>query len=251
MASSERKAAVRALAELLRAARRVTAFTGAGISTESGISDYRSKGGLWDRFRPVYIDEFLADDDARRRYWTYKRELYGQMETARPNAAHAALARLERDGRLTGVITQNIDGLHQEGGVSPERVLELHGTNRSTLCLACGRTEPWRATRDRLSRGEDVPRCACGGLLKPATVSFGESLDPSALQRAATWARTCDLMLVVGSTLVVEPAASFPRLAREAGAKLAIVNLSETPQDADADVVVRAPAGEVLSEVVP
>jgi NAD-dependent deacetylase len=240
-----------ALAAAIRAARRICVFSGAGISTESGISDYRSRGGLWDRFRPVTIQEFLAGEPARVEYWTRKRELYENFLTAKPNAAHRAIVRLHGTGRLRGVITQNIDGLHQAAGLPADAVLEVHGSNRTTRCLGCGASEPWERTFERLRSGAAVPRCdGCGGLLKPATISFGEALDPDVLRRAADWAGSCDLMLVVGSTLVVEPAASLPRIAKGAGAALAIVNLSETPQDADANVVVRGRAGEVLDAVI-
>ncbi len=247
-----RDATPRDLGDLIRGAGRIAVFTGAGISTESGISDYRSKGGLWDRFRPVYYQEFLQDEEARAEYWRRKRELYGQLAGARPNAAHRAIARLERRGLLLGVITQNIDGLHQEAGNAPEKVLEIHGTNRVTLCLTCEHREDWKRTRDRLEAGERAPRCpACGGIQKPATISFGEMLDPGVLRRAEAWAEACDLMLVVGSTLVVEPAASLPRIAKAKGARLAIVNLGDTPLDDLADVRIAGRAGETLEAAIP
>ncbi len=240
------------LAEVIRAAERLVVFTGAGISTESGLSDYRSKGGLWDRFRPVYFQEFLSSESAREEYWARKKEFYGELKKARPNAAHLAVARLAKRKSFLGVITQNIDGLHQEAGVPSEKILELHGNNRRTLCLSCGAEEGWEATHDRLLKGEKAPRCrVCNGLQKPATVSFGESLDAAVLQKAYAWSRGCDLMLCVGSTLVVEPAASLPRLAKESGAKLVIVNMSETPLDGAADLVIRARAGEALAAAAP
>ncbi|PYP99060.1 MAG: sigma factor regulator FecR, partial [Acidobacteria bacterium] len=160
---------------LLSRSRRVVAFTGAGVSTASGVPDFRSPGGIWSRYRPVTIQEFRASADARRRYWLYKKETYADFAQARPNAAHAALARLEADGRMLGVITQNIDGLHQDAG--SRKVVELHGTNRRVECLGCGRTGPAAEAQERLLAGEDVPTCAgCGGPLKAATISFGQAL---------------------------------------------------------------------------
>lgn len=236
------------LRALLQASSRVVVFTGAGISTESGISDYRSKGGLWDRFQPVTLQEFVADPEKRREYWRRKRELYGQMREARPNAGHLAIARLERGGTLLGVITQNIDGLHQQAGCT--RVLELHGTNRQVICLACGDLQPFEPVYQRLLAGEEVPLCSrCGGLLKPNTISFGQALDPRVLAEAEAWASRCDLMLAVGSTLVVEPAASIPRCAKSRGAKLAIVNRDPTPLDPLADLVLHGEAGPLLAQV--
>ena len=225
-------------------------FTGAGISTESGIPDYRSKGGLWDRFQPVTLQEFVSEPDKRREYWQRKRELYGQMREARPNAGHLAIARLEQQGKLLGVITQNIDGLHQQAGSA--RVLELHGTNREVVCLSCARTGPFDPVYERLLAGEEIPLCReCGGLLKPNTISFGQALDARVLDEAEAWAARCDLMLAVGSTLIVEPAASIPRHAKSRGARLAIVNRDSTPLDAVADLVLHGDAGPLLAGACP
>lgn len=239
------------LTEFLRAGTKIVVFTGAGISTESGITDYRGKGGLWQRFQPVTIQEFMRDQDKRRAYWTYKKELYREMKKAGPNEGHRAIACLEKSGKLAGVITQNIDGLHQMAGLSPEKVLELHGSNRKTLCLECGDETGWEETFARLEQNEETPQCLkCGGLLKPATVSFGQNLDSEILTKASMWSQHCDLMLTVGSTLIVEPAASLPRIAKRHGAKLVIVNLSETPLDSMADLLIREKAGNILRRAV-
>ncbi len=238
------------LSAFLESSSRIVVFTGAGISTESGISDYRSKGGLWDRFQPVTIQEFLADPEKRREYWRRKRELYGQMREAKPNAGHLAIARLEKRGKLLGVITQNIDGLHQQAGNT--RVLELHGTNREVICLSCRETQPFEPVFERLISGEEVPVCGrCGGLLKPNTISFGQALDPRVLDEAEEWASRCDLMIAVGSTLVVEPAASIPRMAKSHGARLVIVNRDPTPLDPLADLVLHGEAGALLDRACP
>ncbi len=236
---------------LLKSSSSLIVFTGAGMSTESGITDYRSKGGLWQRFQPVTIQEFMASADKRRDYWAYKKELYREMKRAKPNAGHLALARLEKAGFLAGVITQNIDGLHQISGIPPEKVIELHGTNRKTVCLKCEDETGWEETLARLEKGEDIPLCLqCGGLLKPATISFGQGLDSGVMTTASMWAQRCDLMLAVGSTLIVEPAASLPRIAKKHGSKLVIINLSETPLDPLADLLITEKAGKILKQVV-
>jgi len=230
---------------------KVVAFTGAGISTESGIADFRSPGGVWARHRIVTYQEFLESPGARVEYWRMKRELFGEMKGARPNRAHLALAALERAGRLACLITQNIDGLHQEAGNSPGLVIELHGTNRQALCLGCQRRWPIEDIQARLDAGDLSPSCEnCGGLIKPATISFGQSMPVEALRRAYECATSCDLFLMVGSSLQVEPAASLPRAAHGAGSRLIFVNRTETPWDHIADLIFRENAGEVLSAMV-
>ncbi|OGH56400.1 MAG: hypothetical protein A3G34_01775 [Candidatus Lindowbacteria bacterium RIFCSPLOWO2_12_FULL_62_27] len=239
------------LRQLLSDARRVVVFTGAGISTESGIPDYRSKSGRWSKFTPVTIQDFLASEEKRREYWAEKKELMACFERVKPNAGHIAIARMHTTGKLTGVITQNIDGLHQAAGLPDDKVVELHGTSCAVICFSCGRIDPWEAAYRRLLAGDPAPKCeSCGGILKPNTISFGQSLDPAVLNRATRMVEDCDLLLAVGSILIVEPAASFPRMAKSRGARLAIVNLSDTPLDPIADVVIRAPAGEVLPAAV-
>lgn len=238
-------------ARLLRAAQRIVAFTGAGVSTESGIPDFRSPGGIWSRFRPVLYHEFLDDAEARRRYWRMQRELYPTLAGAQPNAAHRALAALWELGRLDCVITQNIDALHQRAGCPPDRVIELHGNGTRVGCLQCGRTWPRAEVQLRLEAGEDDLRCAvCGGLLKPTTVAFGQPMPERELREAQRRAAGCDLMLVIGSTLVVYPAADIPVCALEAGARLVIVNLSATPLDDRADVVLRGHAGPTMEALL-
>ena len=239
------------LIQFLKKANRIAVLTGAGISTESGIADYRSKGGLWDRFQPVTIQEFLASDDKRRQYWRQKMDLYASFPTAQPNAGHRAVTRLHELKKLSGLITQNIDGLHQMAGVPPEKIIELHGTNRETVCLNCRDVTPWKEVYARLESGEEAPRCLdCGGLLKPNTISFGQSLDPGTLECATRLAGECDLFLAVGSTLVVEPAASLPRLAKSRGAALVILTLSATPLDEQADLKITAPIGATLTNAL-
>lgn len=237
------------LRKFIEQSSRAVVFTGAGISTESGIADYRSKGGIWDRFQPVTIQEFLADEEKRREYWRRKKEMYAEMKEAKPNTGHEAIARLEKQDKLIGVITQNIDGLHQMAG--NQKVLELHGTNREVVCLACEQVGPFDPVYQRLLLGEETPLCLrCGGFLKPNTISFGQALVVEVLNRAVEWARNSDLMLAVGSTLVVEPAASLPRLAKRAGANLVIINRDPTPLDSLADLVLHGAAGPILAEAI-
>ncbi len=236
------------VATLVRTRQPAVAVTGAGMSTASGIPDFRGPGGVWSRHRPVTIQEFLASDEARRRYWEYKRASYGRFAEARPNAAHTALARLEAAGLLAAVITQNIDGLHHAAGNT--RVLELHGTDRRVVCLACGRDYDRAAIQTRLEAGEAVPRCeVCPGWLKPATVSFGQALPADVLAEAVALAERCGVLLALGSSLVVHPAAELPLVAKRAGAALVIVNREPTPLDPHADVVVNGDVTEALPAV--
>ncbi len=223
-------------------------FTGAGISTNSGIPDFRGPQGLWKKWKPVYFQEFMASEEARVRHWDYKLAGWKDFREAKPNAAHQALVELERLGRLQGVVTQNIDGLHQLAGQSPERVIELHGTNRRIHCVSCGRETDPDPIFQEYSETRIPPRCPCGGFLKPATVSFGQSLPTAALERAFLWARQADLVLSIGSTLEVEPAASVPRVAQEAGAFYAIINRGPTAHDALADLRIEGDASQVLQQ---
>jgi NAD-dependent deacetylase len=236
---------------LIRDTRSVCAFTGAGISTESGISDFRSPGGVWDRHRVVTYQEFLESHEARVEYWRMKRELFNEMKGAAPNAAHHALAALERMGKLRCLITQNIDGLHQDAGNSPGRVIELHGTNRRAVCLGCGKTWPIGHIQARLDAGEEDPACEdCRGLIKPATVSFGQSMPEAEMRRALACAAESGVFLMIGSSLQVEPAASVPPAAHRAGARLIFVNRTPTPRDQIAELLFREDAGQVLSGIV-
>jgi NAD-dependent deacetylase len=242
---------VAALVALAATARRIVAFTGAGISTESGIPDYRGPNGVWATGQIPTIADFLDNPATRRRYWERRRTDYPQLVARTPNDGHLALVALERADRLAAVVTQNIDGLHQKAGNAPERVIELHGSAHRVKCLACARSWPADEIQRRLRPDESEPRCeVCAGPLRGATVLFGESLPPAALNRAAEESAACDLMLVVGSSLVVNPAAQLPLLAKRRGARLAIVNRTPTPHDAAADLTLAGDAGPTLRALV-
>ncbi len=242
---------LRQLGEWIASSHRVVAFTGAGISTESGISDYRSKGGLWERYQPVTIQDYLGWDAKRIQFWAYKFEFMEQVLQAEPNGAHRALVELERRGQLLGIVTQNIDGLQQRAGTAPDKIVEIHGNNNETICFKCGDLQPWEKVRQELKSGIQIPRChVCGGLIKPNIVMFGEELVPEILEKATNWIQDCDLLLVIGSTLLVQPAASLPWLAKEAGAKVVILNMSETPLDDAVDLKITGKAGEILERAL-
>ncbi len=230
----------------------VVVFTGAGISTESGIPDFRSPGGFWTKFDPedFTIDKYMASPETRRKQWRFL--LSGDLfKDARPNAAHEAIADLERLGRLNCVITQNIDNLHQKAGNDPAKVFELHGNMRWIRCLDCGGRYPLREIIQRNGESEEVPVCGrCAGILKPDVIFFGEALPEETLQEATRRASRCDLLIVVGSSLVVYPAAYMPLYAKQAGAGLVIVNLNPTPADKIADVVIHASAGEAMGLIL-
>jgi NAD-dependent deacetylase len=239
---------VRQVARWLQSAESTVAFTGAGISTESGIPDFRSPGGIWAKSQPVMYPDFLADPEARREYWRQKSEAHRDFADAEPNPGHRVLGDWEQRGLLQGVITQNIDGLHQAGG--SRNVLELHGTARAIACLDCQkRYDPEPLVKEFLETGL-VPQCPeCGGILKHATISFGQQLPAELLEKAFQWSGRSDLFLAIGSSLVVEPAASLPRLAQRSGARLVIINRDPTPQDTIADVVLHDGIGEVLTAI--
>ncbi len=225
-------------------------FTGAGISTESGIPDFRSQGGIWDKYQPVYFDEFMSSEESRIEYWKGKAELYPNLEKAKPNAGHLAIARLNEMGLLESVITQNIDGLHQLSGLPDDKVIELHGNTTRVRCMSCRETSSMKASFDRIQKGELAPICHCGGYLKPDTISFGQSMPITEMEEAANFANSCDFFCVVGSTLLVQPAAHMPVLAKKNDAFLSIINLSETPCDNICDVLIQQEAGIVLKEIV-
>ena len=237
--------------EWIAGATRIVGFTGAGISTESGIPDFRSPNGVWARNRIVDFQEFVSSEEGRIEYWRQKVENWPSMRAARPNAGHYAFVELHKQGKLAALVTQNIERLHQRSGLPSEIVFELHGTTTEAVCLSCGdRITSDEACR-RVANGEKAPRCqSCGGFLKPATISFGQSMPLQVMAMAQTAAENCDLMLAVGSSLVVEPAASIPRLAKRAGARLVIVNRERTALDDLADAVVRGEIGEVLPALV-
>ncbi|OYX72085.1 MAG: NAD-dependent deacetylase [Rhizobiales bacterium 32-66-11] len=237
------------LAEYLAEARHAVAFTGAGLSTESGIPDFRSPGGLWTQNKPIPFEIFLAHRAARTEAWRRKFAMDAAFSSAKPGRGHLALARLIQDGQLSGIITQNIDGLHQASGVPPDALVELHGNGTYATCLDCeSRYElDWVHTQFH-AHGELAPDCpACGGPVKSATISFGQSMPQGEMLRASAMTRSSDLFIVIGSSLVVYPAASFPIRAKQNGARLVILNREPTELDDLADLVVRAEIGDVLA----
>lgn len=239
------------IAKGIREARRVVVFTGAGVSTESGIPDFRSPGGIWSKFDPedFTIYKFLSNSETRKKQWRILLES-GLLTKAEPNRAHVAIAELEKMDRLDCVITQNIDNLHQKAGNSPDIVFELHGNMNRARCLACGITYPMEQALKQLDKG-DEPLCeSCDGMLKPDVVFFGESLPAAVLSEATRRSRSCDFFIVIGSSLVVYPAAYMPAYAKEAGAKLAIINASATAYDLQADILVNAGAGDVMERIM-
>ncbi len=234
-------------------AKAIVVFVGAGMSTESGIPDFRSPGGVWDRYDPSDFDfhTFLSSEASRANYWRMSTEMYDSMKDARPNAGHLAIAELERMGKLDCLITQNIDDLHFKAGNSAGRVLELHGTALHVSCLTCGRRYEREAVQARLAAGEKAPVCfECGGLLKPATISFGQAMPERETAEAYRRSQASDLFIVVGSSLVVHPAASMPVVAKQAGARLVIINRDGTACDALADIVINATAGPTMASIV-
>jgi len=233
---------------LITRGRRILAFTGAGVSTPSGIPDFRSPGGVWSRFQPVTLQEFMVSEEARRRYWEMRRLMWPDFARARPNVVHEALARLEGAGRLLGVVTQNIDGLHQLAG--SRNVVELHGTNRRVECMGCHRESDMDQVQGGLTEGA-APRCThCGGPLKAATISFGQALKPDVVRRAFALALSCDVLLALGSSLVVHPAAALPEAAASGGAKLILVNRDDTPLDHLATVLIHGRLEDVVPAVL-
>jgi NAD-dependent deacetylase len=245
--------APRVARRLIARAERVVVLTGAGISTESGIPDFRGPHGLWTKDptaeRLAHIDTYMSDPEVRRRAW--QNRLHSPTWQAEPNAGHRALVDLERSGRLDTLVTQNVDGLHHAAGTDPAKVVEIHGTMRDVVCLDCGARGPAEDTLARVRAGEADPACLeCGGMLKSATISFGQQLVPEDLERAEAAAAACDLLLAVGTSLGVYPAAGLVPRAQSAGATLVIVNAEPTPFDELADVVLRESIGEVLPQVV-
>lgn len=245
MAEQSLEVLAQKVAELIVSAKKLVVFTGAGISTESGIPDFRSPGGIWSRFDPddFTYQKFVSDAGARRKQWQMLGE--GHLTTlAEPNLAHYAIAELHQMSRLDCVITQNVDNLHQKAGVPAEMVFELHGNMQRAVCLNCGKRYPFEEIKLRLDRGEEIPDCeACHGILKPTAVFFGEPLPQPVLEEASRRSSKADLFIVIGSTLVVYPAAYMPVYAVQAGAKLVIINLSPTPMDGEASVLIRVGAG--------
>ncbi len=236
------------VAQMITEAKRIVVFTGAGVSTESGIPDFRSPGGLWTKFDPedFTIDKFLSSLETRRKQWRFLLSS-DLLKDADPNAAHEAIAELEALGRLDCVITQNIDNLHQKAGNHSNKVYELHGNLHWIRCLECSDRSPLEEILRESETSSEIPSCRhCGGILKPDVIFFGEPLPEETLRDATRHANRCDLMIVVGSSLVVYPAAYLPFYAKQSGARLVIINLTPTPSDRTADVVIRASAGEIM-----
>ncbi len=238
-------------AELMQQAKRIVALTGAGISTESGIPDFRSPGSIWQQQPPVSYHDFISKPEARQQYWQTRRSLSGQVAAARPNAAHLALAELERKQLLQGIITQNFDGLHHDAGNNADRIIELHGTSRAAACTQCGKRSSIKELQQRIDAGEVDPSCPdCGGYRKAATILFGQRVPEAVLTRARELTLSSDLLLVVGSSLKVTPAATLPHLALNNDVPLIIINLQPTPLDDYADVVFHEKAGDILPPLV-
>ena len=243
---------IEVLSDLIVESKKLVVFTGAGISTESGIPDFRSPGGLWSRYDPeeFTIQKFLSSPESRKMQWKMLTEA-GLTTEAKPNLAHYATAELHQLGKLDCVITQNVDNLHQKAGVPQDKVFELHGNMQWVVCLSCHRRFPMGEILQKIREGIEVPDCSyCHGILKPDAVFFGEALPQATLAEAIHRSQNCDLLIVVGSTLIVYPAAYMPMYAKEAGAKIAIVNLGETPLDRHATVVIRGKAGELMSKII-
>ena len=240
------------IADLIVRSSKIVVFTGAGVSTESGIPDFRSPGGVWSKFDPedFTIQKFMSDPESRRKQWNFLIN-DGLFTSAQPNQAHLAVAELEKLGRLDCIITQNIDNLHQNAGNSPEKVFELHGNMNWVRCLSCNTRYPMERIRERLQKGEEIPDCEnCNGLLKPDVVLFGEALPQDVITNAVNHARNCDLLIVIGSSLVVSPASYIPAYATDAGAKLVIINMTSTTYDYIAAEVIHEKAGIIMQRIL-
>jgi len=242
---------IQQLVGLIRSSRRAVIFTGAGMSTESGIPDFRSPGGIWTKMMPVEFQDYVRDPEARRVSWQRRFEMEDTWNAVQPNDGHWAVAELVAQGRVSHVITQNIDALHQAAGVPDAAVIELHGNTRYAKCLDCGRRVEIPDIRAHFHAHGEAPDCAgCGGIVKTATISFGQPMPQDEMLRAEAATLACDLMLVMGSSLAVYPAAGFPLMAKRRGARLAILNRDETPQDRFADLVVNAGSGPTMRAVI-
>lgn len=238
------------LAQLIRNAHRVVVFTGAGISTESGIPDFRSPGGVWSKMKPIMFQDFVASRDARREAWTRVFNRTAGWTGASPNAGHFAVAQLVEAGKVTSVITQNVDNLHQDSGVPDSKVIEVHGNASYAKCLQCGKRYELEALRHRWEANDDITCMFCTGLVKTATISFGQAMPEDEMARATEEALLADLFLVLGSSLLVYPAASLPLVAKKAGSDLAIVNREATEQDPYADLVLNTDIGPLMRAVM-
>jgi NAD-dependent deacetylase len=234
----------------LRRSGDIVFFTGAGISTESGVPDFRSPGGIWTKYQPVYFQDFVTSEAARIHHWQLKKATYELYKKVQPNIGHYSIRDFEKRGQLLGLITQNIDGLHGIAGVSDERIVELHGTDRLVTCLQCGKIFEPASVYETLGNDFAAPTCdACGGLLKSANVSFGQQMPAVVMKRAQVWSEQAEVFIVIGSSLQVQPAASFPVIAKRNGALLAIVNRDETPLNDLADFVYSGGIGEFFRKL--
>lgn len=238
------------LARMISEANRVMVFTGAGISTESGIPDFRSPGGVWSKMQPIYFQDFIASREARREHWNRVFNRTAGWTGASPNAGHHAVAELVRRGKVSSVVTQNVDNLHQDSGIPENQVIEVHGNASYAKCLQCGKRYEYEDLRPRWEADEDITCVFCTGLVKSATISFGQAMPEAEMARASEEAQKCDLCLVLGSSLVVYPAAAIPQEAKRSGGRLAIVNREETDQDPFADLVLHTDIGPLLTDAV-
>ena len=239
--------------EFIRSSRKILIFTGAGLSTDSGIPDFRSPGGVWDRYDPsdFYFQNFVSSQTSREKYWEMSTEMYATIRDAEPNRAHRAVKKLEEMGKLLAIVTQNIDHLHHKAGNSPEKIIELHGTAVTVSCLNCKKPYGREDIQGRIRAGIKAPTCDdCGGILKPDTISFGQAMPEEEMNSAMLYARQADLCIVLGSSLVVYPAASVPIQAVRSGASLMIINRDPTPHDAEADLVIHDSVSDTLEQML-
>jgi len=242
--------AISSLRGLLEGARKIVPFTGAGISTECGIPDFRSPGGLWSKNQPIPFDAFMTSSQMRDESWRRRFVMEESFAKARPGRGHRALASLYRAGKVSGLVTQNIDNLHQASGIAPHDIVELHGNTTYALCLECARRYELSWVKEKFESANHAPDCACGGYIKTATVSFGQAMPAAAMERAEELTKQCDVFLAIGTSLVVWPAAGFPLMAKRNGAALVIINREPTEFDAVADLVVHDDIGDVLGPFI-
>lgn len=244
--------ALEGFATRIRESRKIVVFTGAGISTESGIPDFRSPGGTWTRYRPITFQEYVRSEEARLESWKRRVEGYENHKNARPNIGHIFVKSLDVKGKLIGLITQNVDGLHRMAGLVDDKIVELHGTNRKIICLSCDKSFEPDDIITRLVGNFSSPKCDdCGGILKSATVSFGQAMPQDAMRRAQEWTEKANIFMVMGSSLQVQPAATFPLIAKRGGALLAIINREATPLDEYADFLHRGAIGDFCQTLAP
>ena len=245
------KNSVKKISEIINQSNRIVVISGAGISTQSGISDYRGTDGIWSKYKPIPYDEFITSREARVESWQRKGALYSELKKAQPNLSHRAVAYLKDKGLLKAVVTQNVDGLHQASGIESESIIELHGNATKAACVQCNKNFALQDVLDEFEVSKEPPICdACGGFVKTATISFGQAMSQRALMNATDAARSCDLFLVLGSSLVVYPAANLPLIAKDNGAVLVIINYQSTAFDTLADVVMHDEIGGVLGQVL-